>query len=681
MNFVGTSGNDNLTGTSGDDTFDLSQGGNDTASGGDGDDIFNFGAAFTANDKVDGGSGNDTVNLDGDYSAGVTFKTDTLVGVEDVTMAAGHDYTLNFGGDVNPFGTEMTLDASALGAGNILHLNAARVTSGFLLIEGGAGNDIITGGQKGNNFLLSTGGDDHVQGGAGQDEFIMGATFTANDRLDGGGGASQDVLALDGDYSAGVVFKATTMTNVDNIAFAAGHSYNLTIADATFSSFGDVDGTNLGAGDSLTFNASAETSDRIQILGGAGNDVLTGGGGDDIIDGEGGADHVNGGAGDDVIDFEISQAAAKINGGDGNDTLQMFSGFESGYVFKNGQLASIENFELNDGASYKLTTSDSNVAAGQILAIDGSHLTGANFVSFNGVHETDGSFSFLDGAGNDVLIGGAQTDGFTMSMGGSDTVKGEGGDDSINMNGTFTAADRIDGGAGNDTVNLDGDYSAGVALRAPTLHNVEDLQLAAGHSYHLATDDQNVAAGQTLRIDGSFLTSTDKLTFSGAKETNGNFVIIGGDGNDSLVGGHGADTLSGGLGADKMAGGAGADTFLYNAPEESTGTSHDTITDFNGAADLFLLSSHVTGVDAAITTGSLSNGSFDSDLAAAVNTGNLAAGHAVLFTANAGSLSGDTFLIIDTSGTAGYQSGEDLVIQLTGATHLNDLSTSSFTFQ
>ena len=61
--------------------------------------------------------------------------------------------------------------------------------------------------------------------------------------------------------------------------------------------------------------------------------------------------------------------------------------------------------------------------------------------------------------------------------------------------------------------------------------------------------------------------------------------------------------------------------------------------------------------------GSLSTASFDADLAAGMS-GMLGAGQAALFTANAGTLSGRVFAVIDVNGEAGYQSGQDLVIEL-----------------
>ena len=41
----------------------------------------------------------------------------------------------------------------------------------------------------------------------------------------------KDTVSLNGDYSGGVVFNATTMVNVELIQLGAGHNYNLTLGN------------------------------------------------------------------------------------------------------------------------------------------------------------------------------------------------------------------------------------------------------------------------------------------------------------------------------------------------------------------------------------------------------------------------------------------------------------------
>ena len=61
--------------------------------------------------------------------------------------------------------------------------------------------------------------------------------------------------------------------------------------------------------------------------------------------------------------------------------------------------------------------------------------------------------------------------------------------------------------------------------------------------------------------------------------------------------------------------------------------------------------------------GTLSTASFDADLAAGLD-GILGAGQAALFSASSGSLAGHVFAVVDVNGVAGYQAGQDVVIEL-----------------
>ena len=264
--------------------------------------------------------------------------------------------------------------------------------------------------------------------------------------------------------------------------------------------------------------------------------------------------------------------------------------------------------------------------------------------------------------------------------GGNDTAYGGSGNDSIIFGATLTASDKINGGSGTDTLNLHGNYAAGVTFGSTTLVNVEKINLVAGHSYKLTTNDATVASGQTLTVNASGLAAANTLTFSGAVETNGKFVITGGAGTDALTGGKGADTITGGGGADKLNGGAGADKFVYKVVADSKSTTYDTITGFDATSDKIDMWFSVTGVNTALTAGALNSGTnFDANLAAAIGSSKLAAHHAVEFTPSSGTLKGQHFLIVDCNGTAGYQAGADLVINLVSPAHMTSLGIGTFT--
>jgi hypothetical protein len=110
-----------------------------------------------------------------------------------------------------------------------------------------------------------------------------------------------------------------------------------------------------------------------------------------------------------------------------------------------------------------------------------------------------------------------------------------------------------------------------------------------------------------------------------------------------------------------------------------TGPGYDTINRFDFSNDTIAFSrgNSFAGTDAAVTSGSLSTATFNNDLTTAL-AGHLTPDHAILFTATAGTLSGDTFLVIDGNGTAGYQAGADLVIRLVDPLHLSAFSTGTW---
>src|SRR5262249_23287174 len=142
-------------------------------------------------------------------------------------------------------------------------------------VTGGAGDDLID---------LTPGGNDHAEGGDGDDTILMGSKLNKDDIIDGGAG--NDAVVLAGDYSNGLVFSATMMVNVETLTLGAGNDYKLTMADANVAAHQvlTVDGSGLGANDTLVFNGAKETDGGFHVLGGKANDTLTGGDGNDVFD-------------------------------------------------------------------------------------------------------------------------------------------------------------------------------------------------------------------------------------------------------------------------------------------------------------------------------------------------------------------------------------------------------------
>ena len=178
----GGGGNDRLTGGEGADFFYLyyGSGGIDYVSGRGGADGFSFNETMTRDDRVNGGAGFDNLYLNGDYS--LNMRPTTLVDVENIGLALGHDYKLTFD-DANIGALEiLRVDGYSLADPNKLIVNGGAETDGAFWVRGGGGKDTFnTGagndtqdGRGGADILNAGDGDDTLTGGPGHDELTGG---------------------------------------------------------------------------------------------------------------------------------------------------------------------------------------------------------------------------------------------------------------------------------------------------------------------------------------------------------------------------------------------------------------------------------------------------------------------------------------------------------------------------
>jgi len=207
-------------------------------------------------------------------------------------------------------------------------------------------------------------------------------------------------------------------------------------------------------------------------------------------------------------------------------------------------------------------------------------------VTFNGATESNGHFLTYGGKGNDHVTGGQQDDGFYFGFGNwgaGDNVDGQGGtQDQLGLQGNYSGASAIVFGA----TQLSG-IEAIVCL--PGGDSRFGVPPGSGYSYDLTMNDANVPAGHTLYVNantllaaGGALTSDETLSFNGAAESDGQFIVYSGAGADTLTGGAGDDQIWGGGGADQLRGGLGHDTFGYVDPAHSSASAMDQILDFAG---------------------------------------------------------------------------------------------------
>jgi Ca2+-binding RTX toxin-like protein len=570
--FRGTSGDDHLTGSSGDDNFLLWQGGNDTVDGGSGNDIFRMGGALNAADKLDGGAGKDYLNLDGDYSAGVVFNADTITNIEVMGLIGGHSYNFTLADGNVAAGERLLVKAELLGAGDTLTFNGAAETDGKYYIIAGAGNDTLTGGAHHDVFDLSGGGNDTAHGGGGMDTFLLGTALTTADVIDGGSGI--DTLEVGGNFPVGglgtaIALNPAKISGIEIVKVTDSTNLEAVVVN------GDISG---GAG--LTVDATALTADSVIFsFTNAGTGTIT----------------FNGGPGDDIVYFGPNITAAdRIDGGGGSNGIALLGDYSGGFTFGSDTLHNIQEILGITTNSYDLTMVDGNVATGQTLTvqdIDPGAGNPHNFFKFDGSAETDGHFALFSSADCN-LTGGGLSDTFQLSTANS-TVHGGGGDDAVYFGSAFDAAvTAIDGGAGIDLLQLT-DVSGTFNFTDTTIQNVENLFINAtdGSAISITTTDMNVSAGAVLVVD---FTQSGPLagvavTFDGSAEQDGSFRIYapgfapslhltGGAQADQFTLNHDdgtTDNVFNGLGGDdmlNMIGNSGLSTFTFDG-----GSGNDTL--------------------------------------------------------------------------------------------------------
>jgi Ca2+-binding RTX toxin-like protein len=224
-------------------------------------------------------------------SAADEIEIDYLIGTDEISVNVGgaspDAFTITFPA------AGLTDVSIGLGAGNdLLDVDLTGLAGVLVTVKGNIGNDTIT--------VLSPGGSD-VDGGGG-DDVITGSIFadklrggTNNDQIDGGaGGADQligdagnDTLILAG--SSSVTALGGDGNDIINASAATG-STNLQGGNNDDSITGGS-GTNFIRGDAGVDTINNGTGNSV-VLGGTGDDLLTSGGGFSIFVGQGGADTI-----------------------------------------------------------------------------------------------------------------------------------------------------------------------------------------------------------------------------------------------------------------------------------------------------------------------------------------------------------------------------------------------------
>jgi Ca2+-binding RTX toxin-like protein len=416
-----------------------------------------------------------TLNLDGaDDNVTVSVSNGLLVhGQTTGGLNSGSDWDSVAAGDqtVPANGTFVVVVNG--GDGNdsltVLAKNSEIVTAA---LNGGSGDDVLTGsdtgdsleGNDGNDRLVGAKGGDAMSGGAGNDTLVWN-NGDGSDTIDGGAG--NDATEVNGSATLGDVFTLSpNATNAARLTFQRTNLVPFTL-DASTERF-QVNG--LGGDDSFSANdgvgaltllsvdggAGADTVNGSDgpdlILGGEGNDTLNGSGGDDRIAGDRGNDTMNGGAGDDTLVWNNGDNTDVMNGDAGRDDVEVNGAPAAGDVFTvqpNGARIKFDRpnlvpFSLDIGSSETMHANglggNDSISVGEVGAYEVTGSGGAGDDTLTGAGSSE---TFLGGSGNDTINPG----------GGIDVVSGDDGDDQVNVR--DRTADLARGGAGNDSVVAD----------------------------------------------------------------------------------------------------------------------------------------------------------------------------------------------------------------------------------
>lgn len=561
----GGHGNDDLSGTSGDDIL----------KGGSGNDTLNGLQGINA---IDGGAGTDMVSIDLASSTadvvydalaaatatgvtlvdGSTFKNveklselDTGSGNDTLTLAVAQGaFTWHAGDGTDRLNIDYTGSTSAL---------SAYVTgdSYYMSINGSAAYNVesvsVTGG-SGNDDISGTDSNDILKGGAGND-VLNGLKGVST--IDGGTGV--DSVSLDlSDATAAVIYNALSAATATGITLADGSTVKnveklvdlstgsgddqltVTATQGTFNWYAAGGNDRLTAnystlttgfsayvtGDSYYLSGTSSTAytiESVNITGGLGDDdisgtssddTLAGGSGDDILNGLTGVSQLDGGVGDDTVSLDLTAATVVIlyNAATAATT--------SGVILADGsRIRNAEHIgELDTGSGDDMLTVSLAQAGFTWFAHGGNDRLVADYSA-----DTVGFSAYV--SGNSYYL--SNTSGTAYDIENVNITGGSGADDIGGTDGN----DTLTGGGGDDT--LDGGAGVDTASYASAAAAVSVSLLLQG------------APQNTVGAGFDRLTTFENLLGSAFADT-----LTGNSSNNQLDGGAGADTLKGGLGDD-----------------------------------------------------------------------------------------------------------------------------------
>ena len=496
------------------------------------------------------------------------------------------------------------------GSGNDVFVAGTAIARKLVLL-GGAGNDMLTGGI----------GADTLQGEAGNDTLTG---LLGNDDLNGGADSNTLVetgnvdMALDNINLTGTGgFGVDSVSNIQFAVLTGGSSAN-TISAAGFGGQVTINGG--GGSDIITGSGNGDV-----LTGGDGNDIINGGGGFDTLKESGnvnfvltdtsltglGSDTLSnlgfafliGGLSSNTLNASAFTGSVTLQGGDGNDVLIGGSGNDS-------LLGESGSDTLTGGGGINTLDGGTNTVAG---AAEADQVCESGNIDFTATttQALTGMGTVLSGMGSDnftliesvKLIGGADGNKLDASaFAGSSTLQGGSGNDTL-IGGS--GKDSLDGGIGDDQLTGglgDDTFNGGTSDVFGAVDTIVELgvtSLSLSPTTMSGRGSDKLISGTIEAVSLTGTEGNDTInggTFAGAmiiRGLGGQDRLTGGNGNDQIDGGDETgpvigdtikgDTISGGIGFDTILGGAGDDCISGGNGNDviDGGAGHDTISGDN----------------------------------------------------------------------------------------------------
>lgn len=357
------------------------------------------------------------------------------------------------------------------------------------------------------------------------------------------------------------------------------------------------------------------------IVGTAGNDILT----------STGVDVLSGLKGDDTYYIDGITDVVVEAANSGNDAIYFTSNFDFGIATAYTLALNVERLGLS---ALDLSANPTFTALNKFV-VNGNALN--NVIS---IGDSGSKIRVLAAAGNDTVIGGTGNDEIDGGLG-IDYILGNAGSDTL-YGGGDVVVDSLEGGTGADTYVLQNtkdkitevvDGSVNTILLASN-YSEAALSLAEITKY-------NYASSYIRKIDASNVTKALTLTANASIATS----IVGGLGNDIIYGGAAVDTLAGGRGNDTYLVTDSSDTIVENADG-----GIDTLKVLSSASSVTLnLANNVENIDASLITNNatLNGNTLANSITGGKGNDTLYGGNDVAADALAGGAGSDTYIIRD----------------------------------